>query len=141
MGIHFLTFLAEYYRFRCSSKSIGNLVRGLLGRPCSTTLRRDLQCNVRTILHSQFSARNNENADLGIFITLAEATSGMRVQAAREGFMTVGNTDIPRIQFWQITDHYFKTRVPDVILPQQWMVDDRKRAEIYHGGEQIRLIH
>ena len=87
------------------------------------------------------TAMRDQNADLGIFITLEEATSGMRVQAAREGFMTVGNTDIPRIQFWQITDHYFKTRVPDVILPQQWMVDDRKRAEIYHGGEQIRLIH
>lgn len=87
------------------------------------------------------TAMRDQNADLGIFITLAEPTSGMRVQAAREGCMTVGNTDIPRIQFWQISDHYFKTGVPDVILPQQWMVDDRKRAETYHGGEQIRLIH
>ncbi len=95
----------------------------------------------RGMLRDFRTAMRDQGADLGIFVTLTAPTDGMRAQAAREGFLTIGNTRIPRIQFWQIADHYFKTGVPDVILPQQWMVDERQQAETRHGGEQIRLLY
>ena len=86
------------------------------------------------------TAMRDQGADLGIFVTLTAPTDGMRVQAAREGFLTLGKTRVPRLQFWHLTERYFHTGVPEIILPQQWMVDTRQQAEMHHGEEQVWLI-
>ena len=94
----------------------------------------------RGMLRDFRTAMRDQGADLGIFVTLTAPTDGMRGQAAREGFLTLGNTRVPRLQFWHLTDRYFRTGVPEIILPQQWMVDTRQQAEMHHGEEQVWLI-
>ncbi len=80
------------------------------------------------------TAMRDNDAALGIFITLHEVTRGMRNLAEEEGFLEHNGKRYPRLQFWQVTDSYFEDgRVP-VNLP--WQIDERPKAARHYGGEQ-----
>ena len=80
------------------------------------------------------TAMRDNDAALGIFITLHEVTRGMRNLAEEEGFIEHNGKRYPRLQFWQVTDNYFEDgRVP-VNLP--WQIDERPKAARHYGGEQ-----
>jgi len=80
------------------------------------------------------TAMQDENAAIGVFITLHPVTRGMRNLAEAEGFIEHRGKRYPRLQFWQITDNYFTHSTLPVTLP--WKIDERLKASRHYGGQQ-----
>lgn len=55
-------------------------------------------------------AINFREADLGIFISLDKKTRTMKQKAADMKHFRINNKNYPRLQFWQITEDFFKNR-------------------------------
>ena len=75
--------------------------------------------------------KQNE-AKVGIFITIEPITSGMDQEAEKMGTFEHKGLSYPRLQFWQITDEYFET--PEIIntfvqLPSEWRIRSPRRSE------------
>ena len=64
-------------------------------------------------------ALDDANADLGIFITMADVSDGVRAAARRAGRVTIGDSDYPIVQVWSLAD-YFEGRFPDLPIPASW---------------------
>ncbi len=80
------------------------------------------------------TAMRDNDAAIGIFITLHEVTRGMRNLAEEEGFIEHNGKRYPRLQFWQVTDNYFEEGTVPVNLP--WQIDERPKAARHYSGEQ-----
>ena len=80
----------------------------------------------------------DQNATIGVFITLGRVTSSMRQEVEKEGFIELNAKRYPRLQFWQIDDIYFKTGQIPVELPYQ--IDTRPKAERHHGEQYQTLF-
>lgn len=80
------------------------------------------------------TAMQDENAAIGVFITLHPVTRGMRNLADGEGFIEHRGKRYPRLQFWQITDNYFTQGTIPVTLP--WQIDERLKASRHYEGQQ-----
>ena len=79
------------------------------------------------------------NAEIGIFITIAPISAGMRQQAENMGSFEHNRRSYPRLQFWQIDDAYFEN--PEIIntfvrLPMEWRIRPSQKSERHFGGEQ-----
>ena len=79
------------------------------------------------------------NAEIGIFITIAPISAGMRQQAENMGSFEHNGRSYPRLQFWQIDDAYFEN--PEIIntfvrLPMEWRIRPSQKSERHFGGEQ-----
>ena len=81
------------------------------------------------------TAMQDEDAAIGVFITLHPVTRGMRNLADGEGFIEHSGKRYPRLQFWQITDNYFTDGTIPVELP--WKIDERLKASRHYEGQQI----
>lgn len=79
----------------------------------------------------------DQNATIGVFITLGRVTTSMRQEVEKEGFIELNEKRYPRLQFWQIDDIYFNTDHIPVELPYQ--IDTRPKAE-RHYGEQYQTL-
>ena len=64
-------------------------------------------------------ALDDANADLGVFITMADVSDGVRAAARRAGRATIGDSDYPVVQVWSLAD-YFEARFPDLPIPASW---------------------
>ena len=84
----------------------------------------------------------DNNAEVGIFITIEPISAGMKRQAEAEGRFEHNNQTYPRLQFWQIDDTYFEN--PDIIstilrLPDQWIIRPTRKSERHFAEEQIEI--
>ena len=82
---------------------------------------------------------HENNAEIGIFITIAPISAGMRQQAENMGSFEHNGRRYPRLQFWQIDDAYFEN--PEIIntfvrLPMEWRIRPSQKSERHFGGEQ-----
>lgn len=87
------------------------------------------------------SMLDNE-AEIGIFITIDPISSGMRQQAEAMGQFEHNKRNYARLQFWQITDEYFKN--PSIInsllrLPSEWRIRPTRKLEHHFADEQIKF--
>ena len=80
------------------------------------------------------TAMQDEDAAIGVFITLHPVTRGMRNLADGEGFIEHKGKRYPRLQFWQITDNYFTQGTIPITLP--WKIDERPKALQHHERQQ-----
>ena len=101
------------------------------GRPSITQVRAFCQ-----VMHEN-------NAEIGIFITIAPISAGMRQQAEHMGNFEHNGRRYPRLQFWQIDDAYFEN--PEIIntfvrLPMEWRIRPSQKSERHFGGEQRELF-
>ena len=101
------------------------------GRPSITQVRAFCQ-----VMHEN-------NAEIGIFITIAPISAGMRQQTEHMGSFEHNGRSYPRLQFWQIDDAYFEN--PEVIntfvrLPMEWRIRPSQKSERHFGGEQRELF-
>ena len=101
------------------------------GRPSITQVRAFCQ-----VMHEN-------NAEIGIFITIAPISAGMRQQAEHMGSFEHNGRRYPRLQFWQIDDAYFEN--PEIIntfvrLPMEWRIRPSQKSERHFGGEQRELF-
>ena len=101
------------------------------GRPSITQVRAFCQ-----VMHEN-------NAEIGIFITIAPISAGMRQQAEHMGSFEHNGRRYPRLQFWQIDDAYFEN--PEIIntfvrLPMEWRIRPSQKSERHFGGEQWELF-
>ena len=80
----------------------------------------------------------DQNATIGVFITLGRVTPSMRQEVEKEGFIELNEKRYPRLQFWQIDDIYFKTGQIPIDLPYQ--IDTRPKAERHYGGQYQTLF-
>ena len=80
----------------------------------------------------------DQNATIGVFITLNSVTASMRQEIEKEGFIDLNNKRYPRLQFWQIDDIYFNTGHIPVELPYQ--IDTRPKAERHYGEQSETLF-
>ena len=101
------------------------------GRPSITQVRAFCQ-----VMHEN-------NAEIGIFITIAPISAGMRQQAEKMGSFEHNGRNYPRLQFWQIDDAYFEN--PEIIntfvrLPMEWRIRPSQKSERHFGGEQREFL-
>ena len=101
------------------------------GRPSITQVRAFCQ-----VMHEN-------NTEIGIFITIAPISAGMRQQAEHMGSFEHNGRRYPRLQFWQIDDAYFEN--PEIIntfvrLPMEWRIRPSQESERHFGGEQRELF-
>ena len=101
------------------------------GKPSMTQVRAFCQ-----VMHEN-------NAEIGIFITLAPVSAGMRQQAENMGSFTHNGRNYPRLQFWQIDDAYFEN--PDIIntlvrLPDTWRIRPTQKSERHFENKQMHLL-
>ena len=80
----------------------------------------------------------DQNATIGVFITLNSVTASMRQEVEKEGFIELNEKRYPRLQFWQIDDIYFNTGHIPVELPYQ--IDTRPKAERHYGEQSETLF-
>lgn len=80
----------------------------------------------------------DQNATIGVFITLGRVTPSMRQEVEKEGFIELNEKRYPRLQFWQIDDIYFKTGQIPIDLPYQ--IDTRPKAERHYEGQYQTLF-
>lgn len=80
----------------------------------------------------------DQNATIGVFITLGRVRKSMYQEMEKEGFFELNNDRYPRLQFWKIDDIYFKTGHIPVKLPYQ--IDTRPKAERYYGVQYETLF-
>ena len=86
---------------------------------------------------------HENNAEIGIFITLESISAGMRQQAENMGSFTHNGRNYPRLQFWQIDDAYFEN--PDIIntlvrLPDTWRIRPTQKSERHFDNKQMHLL-
>lgn len=81
------------------------------------------------------TAMQDEDAAIGVFITLHPVTRGMWNLGDGEGFIEHKGKRYPRLQFWQITDDYFTQSIIPVMLP--WKINERLKASRHYEGQQI----
>ena len=84
----------------------------------------------------------DNNAEIGIFITIEPISAGMKQQAEAAGRFKHNKQTYPRLQFWQIDDTYFEN--PDIIstilrLPAQWIIRPTRKSERHFSEEQIEF--
>ena len=101
------------------------------GRPSLTQVRAFCQ-----VMHET-------NADVGIFITLAPVSAGMRQQAGTMGRFEHNGQTYPRLQFWQIDDAYFEN--PEIIntlvrLPAEWRIRPTQKTERHFENRQTQFL-
>ena len=101
------------------------------GRPSITQVRAFCQ-----VMHEN-------NAEIGIFITIAPISAGVRQQAEKMGSFEHNGRRYPRLQFWQIDDAYFEN--PEIIntfvrLPMEWRIRPSQKSERHFGGEQREFL-
>ena len=85
---------------------------------------------------------DKNNAEVGIFITLAPVTAKMRQEAQDMGTFEHNNKTYPRLQFWQLDDAYFEN--PDIIntfvrLPDAWRIRPTQKSERHFNDQQMQL--
>ena len=86
---------------------------------------------------------HENNAEIGIFITLESVSAGMRQQAENMGSFTHNGRNYPRLQFWQIDEAYFEN--PDIIntlvrLPDTWRIRPTQKSERHFDNQQMHLL-
>ena len=86
---------------------------------------------------------NQNNAEIGIFITIEPISAGMRQQAEEMGTFEHNKKTYPRLQFWQIDDAYFKN--PDIIntlvrLPDTWRIRPTQKSARHFDDRQIQFL-
>ncbi len=86
---------------------------------------------------------HENNAEIGIFITLESISAGMRQQAENMGSFTHNGRNYPRLQFWQIDEAYFEN--PDIIntlvrLPDTWRIRPTQKSERHFDNKQMHLL-
>ncbi len=86
---------------------------------------------------------DKNNAEVGIFITLAPVTAKMRQEAQDMGSFEHNEKSYPRLQFWQIDDAYFEN--PDVIntlvrLPDAWRIRPAQKSERHFEDRQMQFL-
>ena len=101
------------------------------GKPSLTQVR--AFCQVMT----------QNNAAIGVFITLEPVSAGMRQQAEEMGTFEHNVQTYPRLQFWQIDDAYFEN--PDIIntlvrLPAEWRIRPTQKSERHFAGQQTEFL-
>ena len=101
------------------------------GRPSMTQVRAFCQ------------VMQENNAAVGIFITIAPISAGMRQQAETMGTFTHNGRNYPRLQFWQIDDAYFEN--PEIInssvrLPMEWRIRPSQKSDRHFAGQQTALF-
>ena len=101
------------------------------GRPSITQVRAFCQ-----VMHEN-------NAEIGIFITIAPISAGMRQQAENMGSFAHNGRSYPRLQFWQIDDTYFEN--PEIIntfvrLPMEWRIRPSQKSERHFGAQQTEFL-
>ena len=101
------------------------------GRPSITQVR--AFCQVMT----------QNNAEVGIFITIEPVSAGMRQQAEEMGTFEHNRQTYPRLQFWQIDDAYFDN--PDIIntlvrLPMEWKIRPTQKSERHFDDRQTQFL-
>ena len=84
-----------------------------------------------------------QNAEVGIFITLSPVSPNMRQVAENMGIFEHNQKTYPRLQFWQIDDEYFNN--PDIIntrvrLPDAWRILPTQKSERHFDNQQMQLI-
>ena len=84
----------------------------------------------------------DNNAEIGIFITIDPITAGMKQQAEVEGRFEHNKQTYPRLQFWQIDDAYFEN--PEIInnilrLPNQWIIRPTRKSDRHFAEEQTEF--
>ncbi len=83
------------------------------------------------------------NAAIGIFITIEPVTAGMRQQAENMGVFEHNGQSYPRLQFWQVDDAYFEN--PELIntfirLPMEWRIRPSQKSNRHFRGQQMELL-
>ena len=86
---------------------------------------------------------NQNNAEIGIFITIEPVSAGMRQQAEEMGTFEHNRQTYPRLQFWQIDDDYFEN--PELIntlvrLPIEWRLRPSRKSERHFAGQQTEFL-
>ena len=86
---------------------------------------------------------NQNNAEIGIFITLEPVSAGMRQQAEEVGTFEHNRQTYPRLQFWQIDDDCFEN--PELIntlvrLPIEWRLRPSRKSERHFAGQQTEFL-
>ena len=94
---------------------------------------------VRSFCH----VMDQNNADIGIFITLESVSKSMQREAENMGSFIHNGQHYPRLQFWQINDAYFEN--PDSInthvrLPSEWRIRPSRKSERHFAGQQPELL-
>lgn len=86
---------------------------------------------------------DKENAIAGIFITIKKPTKTMQQEARDMGhFEHINNRKYPKLQFWQITEEYFKDpeSIKQIVnLPHNW-VEPRKKSQRHFEDRQIKMF-
>ncbi len=86
---------------------------------------------------------NQNNAEIGVFITIEPVSAGMRQQAAEMGTFEHNKQTYPRLQFWQLDDAYFENPASIntlVRLPAEWRIRATQKSERHFEDQQIRLL-
>ena len=101
------------------------------GRPSMTQVR--AFCQVMT----------QNNAEVGIFITIEPVSAGMRQQAEEMGTFAHNRQTYPRLQFWQIDDAYFENQ--EIIntlvrLPTEWRIRPTQKTERHFDDQQTHFL-
>ena len=86
---------------------------------------------------------DQNNAEIGIFITLAPVSASMRQEAENMGSFTHNGQKYPRLQFWQIDDAYFEN--PDIInslvrMPSEWRIQPSQKSQRHFAGQQTEFL-
>ena len=82
------------------------------------------------------------DAEVGIFITIERVSAGMREVAASMGTFEHNKMSYPRLQFWQITDAYFEN--PNILntlvrLPALWRIQPTQKSKRHFAEEQVEF--
>ena len=86
---------------------------------------------------------NQNNAEIGIFITIEPISAGMRQQAEEMGTFEHNKQTYPRLQFWQLDDAYFENPASIntlVRLPAEWQIRATQKSERHFEDQQIQLL-
>ncbi|MDE0681951.1 MAG: hypothetical protein OXI63_03445, partial [Candidatus Poribacteria bacterium] len=86
---------------------------------------------------------NQNNAEIGIFITIEPISAGMRQQAEEMGTFEHNKQTYPRLQFWQLDDAYFDDPASIntlVRLPAEWRIRATQKSERHFEDQQIQLL-
>ena len=86
---------------------------------------------------------NQNNAEIGIFITIEPISAGMRQQAEEMGTFEHNKQTYPRLQFWQLEDAYFENPASIntlVRLSDAWRIHPIRKSARHFDDRQIQLL-
>lgn len=96
--------------------------------------------NVGMVRGFRMSMRDNA-ATAGVLIGLSDISAGIKEEMRKEGTFTHNSREYPRLQYWQITEAYFKNpRIIDAVLELPWRVEPSKRLELHVPENQQSLL-